>query len=163
GARRADGTRAARSRDQELGARGQQRRRVDAVDRRLGRGAAQPDDAQDQPGARRAIGGAVGAGHLVRRRQRRVRLPGPARRCDAVNRAETSTFAATWADDGVWYLGEQPIVGRDAIVAEWIERMDKYAWVLQSAPQTWFEVDERQGTGNGRVMVQERFKRRTGR
>lgn len=80
-----------------------------------------------------------------------------------MNRGETATFAATWADDGVWYLGEQPIVGRDAIVAEWAERIDKYAWVLQSAPQTVFEVDERGGTGTGRVMVQERFKRRTGR
>jgi hypothetical protein len=34
---------------------------------------------------------------------------------------------------------------------------------VQSAPQMVFEVDERAGTGVGRVTVQERFKRRSGR
>ena len=51
---------AARSGHPELRARGQRRRRVDAVDRRVGRGAAEPDDEEDQPGARRAVGRAAG-------------------------------------------------------------------------------------------------------
>ena len=85
-----------------------------------------------------------------------------ARYCDAVNRTDTAAFTSTWGEDATWYLGDQPVVGRDAIVAEWTTRMDKFAWVLQSAPQSVFEVDERGGTGTGRVLVQERFKRSTG-
>jgi AcrR family transcriptional regulator len=87
-----------------------------------------------------------------------------ARYCDGVNRGDTAVFAGTWADDATWDLGDgKPVTGLEAIVAEWTTRMAKFAWVLQSAPQTVFEVDERGGTGTGRVMVQERFKRRTGR
>jgi hypothetical protein len=87
-----------------------------------------------------------------------------ARYCDGVNRGDTAVFAGTWADDATWDLGDgKPVAGLEAIVAEWTTRMAKFAWVLQSAPQTVFEVDERGGTGTGRVMVQERFKRRTGR
>lgn len=86
-----------------------------------------------------------------------------ARYCDAVNRGDATAFASTWADDAVWHLGDIGIVGRDAIVAECTKRLAGYAWVLQSAPQAVFEVDERAGTGAGRVLVQERFKRRTGR
>ena len=86
-----------------------------------------------------------------------------ARYCDGVNRGDAATFEATWAEDSLWHLGDVDVAGREAIVAEWSKRMGVYAWVLQSAPQSVFEVDERAGTGTGRVMVQERFKRRTGR
>ena len=85
------------------------------------------------------------------------------RYCDAFNRADEATFASTWTEDAVWSLGDAPITGRPAIVAEWTTRMAKFAWAVQSAPQTVFEVDERNGVGTGRVTVQERFKRRTGR
>ena len=63
----------------------------------------------------------------------------------------------------MWSLGDAPIAGRAAIVAEWTARLSKFAWAVQSAPQTVFEVDEHRGVGTGRVTVQERFKRRTGR
>ena len=86
-----------------------------------------------------------------------------ARYCDAFNRADEATFAATWAEDGTWSLGAKPITGRAAIVEEWSSRMTNFAWAVQSAPQVVFEVDERRGVGTGRVTVQERFKRRTGR
>jgi AcrR family transcriptional regulator len=86
-----------------------------------------------------------------------------ARYCDAFIRADEQTFASTWADDATWMIAEEPVVGKAAIVADWSERMTKFAWAVQSAPQVVFEVDERAGTGTGRVTVQERFKRRSGR
>ncbi len=86
-----------------------------------------------------------------------------ARYCDPFNRADDATFAATRAEDGTWSHGAKPITGRAAIVEEWSSRMTNFAWAVQSAPQVVFEVDERRGVGTGRVTVQERFKRRTGR
>jgi len=86
-----------------------------------------------------------------------------ARYCDAFVRADEHAFASTWADDAVWSIGEKPVIGKPAIVADWAERMTRFAWAVQSAPLMVFEVDERAGTGTGRVTVQERFKHRSGR
>jgi len=82
-----------------------------------------------------------------------------ARYCDAVIRRDKALWASTWADDSSWTLRGEPIVGRKQIVAAWVAAMKRYAWVVQTAPQMLFEVDERAGTAVGRVTVQERSKR----
>lgn len=101
-----------------------------------------------------------------------VRAPSPAvesalrqlvgRYCDGVNRVDVSTWSSTWAADGSWTLGKDPIEGRDAIVATWEAAMAGFEWVVQTAPLMVFEIDEAAGTGVGRVTVNERFKRADG-
>jgi AcrR family transcriptional regulator len=86
-----------------------------------------------------------------------------ARYCDAVIRADATAWGSTWTDDAVWTLGGKPVIGRANIVAAWDKAMTGFAWVVQSAPQMVFEVDEVHGLGFGRVTVQERFKRTTNR
>jgi uncharacterized protein (TIGR02246 family) len=85
------------------------------------------------------------------------------RYCDAVIRGDPTAFAATWAEDGAWTLDGRTARGRKQVAAQFERVMGRYAWLVQSAPQMVFEVDERAGTGTGRVMVQERFKTARGR
>ncbi len=84
------------------------------------------------------------------------------RYCDGVIRNDAVTWIGTWAPDATWQLGKEPIVGRDAIGATWQAAMQGFEWVVHTAPVMVFEVDEVAGTGVGRVTVNERFKRSTG-
>lgn len=81
-----------------------------------------------------------------------------ARYCDAVLRRDSEAFAQVWAADGVWQLGK-PIEGREAVVAAFDKLMKGYAWLVQSAPNAVFEVDEANGTASGRVAIVEQFKK----
>ncbi|MEO5723049.1 MAG: TetR family transcriptional regulator C-terminal domain-containing protein [Ilumatobacteraceae bacterium] len=85
-----------------------------------------------------------------------------ARYCDGVIRGDVGTWASTWAVDATWQIGQTPVEGKAAIVAAWKKAMAAYEWVVQSAPQMVFEVDEVRGVGSGRVTVHERSKRSTG-
>ena len=77
--------------------------------------------------------------------------------CDTVIRKDTAAFSSLWASDPVWTLAKT-ITGRDAIGAAFDKLMTTYAWVVQSAPNAVFEVDEASGTATGRVTVAEHFK-----
>jgi uncharacterized protein (TIGR02246 family) len=78
------------------------------------------------------------------------------RYCDAVVRRDSTQFGALWATDGVWQLGK-PIEGREAVVAAFEKLMKGYAWLVQSAPNAVFEVDEATGVGTGRVTITEQY------
>ena len=80
------------------------------------------------------------------------------RYCDGVIRNDEATWASTWADDATWVLHGPGVEGRDNIVKMWVTSMKSFQWAVQTAPTMVFEVDERAGTGIGRVTVQERLK-----
>jgi AcrR family transcriptional regulator len=80
--------------------------------------------------------------------------------CDAVNRRDSSLWAATWTDDSTWHLPDETVVGRANIVAAF-ERLTKdVEWAVQTSPLTVFEADEADGTATGRITIQDRVKRR---
>ena len=79
-----------------------------------------------------------------------------ARYCDAVIRNDAVAFGGCWAPDATWQL-VKPMHGRDAILATFDKLMAGYAWLVQTAPNAVFEVDEAAGTGTGRVTVCETY------
>jgi uncharacterized protein (TIGR02246 family) len=83
------------------------------------------------------------------------------RYCDTVVRKDAAGFAALWDTDGQWVLGK-PIVGRDAIGAAFEKLIKQYAFLVQTAPNAVFEVDEATGTASGRVTIVEQFKKTRG-
>jgi uncharacterized protein (TIGR02246 family) len=80
------------------------------------------------------------------------------RYCDAVLRNDSDAFSALWTPEAVWVLGK-PIAGRDAIGAAFQKLMKSYSWLVQTAPNAVFEVDEAAGTATGRVTIMEQFKK----
>jgi AcrR family transcriptional regulator len=86
-----------------------------------------------------------------------------ARYSDGVIRNDAATWIATWAPDARWELKPGEVVdGRDAIVDHWSKQMKPFQWVVQTPGPCVFEVNESGGVGHGRVTVQERYKRKTG-
>jgi ketosteroid isomerase-like protein len=86
-----------------------------------------------------------------------------ARYSDGVIRNDAATWSATWAPDARWELKPGEVVdGRDAIVDHWSKQMKPFQWVVQTPGPCVFEVNESGGVGHGRVTVQERYKRKTG-
>jgi AcrR family transcriptional regulator len=86
-----------------------------------------------------------------------------ARYSDGVIRNDVATWIATWTQDGQWEPKPgHPVVGRDAIAHEWAKSMKPFQWVVQTPGTCVFEVNETGGIGHGRVTVQERHKRRSG-
>jgi ketosteroid isomerase-like protein len=83
------------------------------------------------------------------------------RYCDAVVRNDTDDFTALWSADSVWDLGT-PAVGREAVATLFQKVMKSFTWLVQSAPNAVFEVDEAAGVGTGRVTITEQFKRARG-
>jgi AcrR family transcriptional regulator/ketosteroid isomerase-like protein len=79
---------------------------------------------------------------------------------DAVNRGDVVAWTKTWAEDAKWNPNGTGFSGRSKIVAAFEKMLAEIEWVVQSAPLMVFEVDEAQGTGTGRVTVQERSKKR---
>jgi ketosteroid isomerase-like protein len=82
------------------------------------------------------------------------------RYCDAVNRLDRDTWASTWTDDAVWEIPGDSILGRTKIIAAFERLIDDVEWAVQTSPLMIFEVDEANGTGTGRVTIQDRVKRR---
>ncbi len=79
-----------------------------------------------------------------------------ARSCDAVVRNDALAFGGCFAADGIWLL-EKPTNGREAIVATFTKLMTGFKWVVQTAPNAVFEIDESVGHGTGRVVVHELY------
>jgi AcrR family transcriptional regulator len=79
--------------------------------------------------------------------------------CDHVNRGDVIALAKAWVDDATWNPAGEDIVGRANITAAYEQMLAEVEWVIQSAPLMVFEVDEEEGTGTGRVTVQERLKK----
>ncbi len=79
-----------------------------------------------------------------------------ARYCDAVVRNDADAFATCWAADASWVLGK-PIVGRAEITDAFRKLVTGYTWLVQTAPNAVFEIDETAGTGTGRVMIHEAY------
>lgn len=82
--------------------------------------------------------------------------------CDGVINKDEATWSATWADDGEWQMRGDPIIGKEAIVAYWLEAMTRFEWVVQTAPHSVFDVADGADAGTGRVLAQETFKRADG-
>jgi hypothetical protein len=79
---------------------------------------------------------------------------------DAVQRRDADTWGSTWTDDATWDQGDGVAhAGREALIAAFEACVGGYDWLVQVAPTALFEVDERAGTGTGRVTVHERFRR----
>jgi uncharacterized protein (TIGR02246 family) len=78
------------------------------------------------------------------------------RYCDAVLRKDAAAFGSCWTTDGSWVLGKA-IDGRDAIQAAFGKLIAGYTYLVQTAPNAVFEIDEAAGTGSGRVTIQETF------
>ncbi len=78
------------------------------------------------------------------------------RYCDAVIRNDADALGQCWAVDSTWLLNK-PINGREAIVAAFRKLMSTMAWLVQTAPNAVFEIDEATGTGTGRVTIHESY------
>ena len=84
-----------------------------------------------------------------------------ARYCDAVVRRDTAAFEALWSHDATWLVGKAPIARAD-IGTTFDKAMKGYKWLVQTAPNAVFEVDEAAGVATGRVTITEQFAKRTG-
>lgn len=57
-----------------------------------------------------------------------------ARYADGVNRRDAALWASTWDEEGEWFLFDpDPVKGRDAIVAAWVEAMAGFPFVVMIA------------------------------
>jgi AcrR family transcriptional regulator len=79
-----------------------------------------------------------------------------ARYCDTVVRNDAAGFAACWAPEATWVL-TRPVEGHAAIRAAFTKLMSNLKWLVQTAPNAVFEVDETTGVGNGRVLIHESY------
>jgi ketosteroid isomerase-like protein len=67
---------------------------------------------------------------------------------DAVRMRDVERWAATWAEDGRWVLGEgRDVVGLDAIVEMWSTSVAKYSLVVQLYLACSYDVDGDSATG----------------
>jgi AcrR family transcriptional regulator len=77
--------------------------------------------------------------------------------CDAVLRKDINDFSATWVDDGEWDRGDGTALhGRAAIDAAFAEELERYAWLVVTAPQAVLTMVGPH-SAIGRVVVEERF------
>ncbi len=74
-----------------------------------------------------------------------------ARYADAVARCDAEAWAATWAEDGEWYIFGQPTRGRDEVVALWKTLMGTLSFVLQVPSSGIIRIEGARGTGRWHV------------
>jgi hypothetical protein len=79
------------------------------------------------------------------------------RYADAVCRRDQDQWAATWADDSVWYLGQAEVAGKTAIVDSWAKAMDRFVRVVHNALNG--EVTAAGDAGSGRWYIMEHYHR----
>ncbi len=79
---------------------------------------------------------------------------------DTLNRGDAAAWTRCWAEGAIWNPAGDEISGRTSIVATFERMISEIEWVMQSAPLMVFEIDEARGTGNGRITVHERYKKR---
>ena len=68
------------------------------------------------------------------------------RYADAVMRHDAGDWSATWAEDGVWYLREEPVHGRAAIRQAWETAMAGYPFAVFLVQPAIVTVDGDRGT-----------------
>ena len=71
-----------------------------------------------------------------------------ARYVDAVNRYDADAWIATWAEDGVWHLLEQPTRGRADILILWRQMMASFEFALMLPSSCLFQVDGDAASGH---------------
>jgi uncharacterized protein (TIGR02246 family) len=76
-----------------------------------------------------------------------------ARYVDAVNRHDASTWASTWATDGVWNLLGTPVTGRDNILGLWQQMMSGFEFAIMMPSSCLFDVTG--DTASGHWYLQE--------
>ena len=77
----------------------------------------------------------------------------------AVATRDADLWGSTWCAEALWERIEgEEIVGRDAIVASWIEAMAQYDRVDHRNEGNISELDPEAGTGTGRATVVERVR-----
>jgi AcrR family transcriptional regulator len=79
-----------------------------------------------------------------------------ARYCDAVACKDAAAFGSCFTVDASWLLAK-PVEGREAIAAHFEKLMGTVKWLVQTAPNPAFEIDEAAGTGTGRVVIHESY------
>jgi AcrR family transcriptional regulator len=81
--------------------------------------------------------------------------------CDAVVRRDALAFGELFTAEAVWNLGKV-YEGREAIAGAFASLTKAFTWLVQTAPNAVFEVDETTGTGTGRVTILEQFNTKKG-
>ncbi|MEE2768928.1 MAG: nuclear transport factor 2 family protein [Actinomycetota bacterium] len=85
------------------------------------------------------------------------------RYADAVVHRDGEQWAATWAPEAVWELGQgRRVEGREAIFELWQKAMGGMTAVVQTVLNGEVTLDEEAGTGSGRWYIQESMQRSTG-
>ena len=75
------------------------------------------------------------------------------RYADAVMRHDADDWGATWAENGEWHMGPEPIVGRDNIVTAWKGMMAGFPFAAFMVQPAIVDVDG--DTAKSRTYVQE--------
>jgi uncharacterized protein (TIGR02246 family) len=66
---------------------------------------------------------------------------------DAVFRRDAADWGACWAEDGVWNLMGEDVVGRDAIVGLWVPTMESFSFVAYYPHMGSIEIEGDQARG----------------
>ena len=75
------------------------------------------------------------------------------RYCDAVNRYDSSAWAATWALNGKWYFMDEVHEGRDSILQFWSSVMAMLDFAIMQAGSATLNIES--DTASGRWYTQE--------
>lgn len=71
-----------------------------------------------------------------------------ARYADGVNQRDAKLWASSWDEEGEWYLfGPDPVKGRDAITATWVDAMQGFPFVVMMVSQGAVVIDGDRATG----------------
>ena len=73
--------------------------------------------------------------------------------CDAIMRRDPEAWGATWADDGQWFLTDEPTQGRDNLVAQWLATMEGFPVVFHQVTNE--QIDVSGDSARQRVYVNE--------
>ena len=73
--------------------------------------------------------------------------------CDAIMRRDADAWGATWADDGQWFLTDEPTQGRDNLVAQWLATMEGFPVVFHQVTNE--QIDVSGDSARQRVYVNE--------
>lgn len=74
------------------------------------------------------------------------------RYADAVNRHDAEDWGATWAKNGEWHIGSEPVVGRDNIVETWKGMMAGFPFAAFLVQPSIAQVDGDRGTSRSYVQ-----------
>lgn len=77
------------------------------------------------------------------------------RYADAVCRFDPDQWAATWAPDGIWDMGQTKVEGREAIGETWKSIMGGIPAVFHVYYNGTTDLDDATGTGTGRWYIGE--------